>query len=273
LAHITAEFTAKGGILAMAVFRRGKIWWYKFNWNGRTIRESTKQTNKRIAEKIEAAHKTRLAEGEVGIRERAPVPTLKEFAEHDFLPFIEARSQNKPNTLGYYKNGLNGLLAYPPLAGCPLDAITADRIGGFVAKLRQAGLSVASINRQLEVLRRMLKLATEWRKVEKALPKVEMLPGENHRDRVLTAEEEAHYLGAATAIGEGIQAAYRRALEGIRANLRGEEPIPPQDPFLLRDVTVLLNGLRPEAGRMFPAPVGARPGWSGSCAVRQDGER
>ena len=76
----------------MAVFKRGKIWWYKFNWNGETIRESTKQTNKRVAEKIEAAHKTRLAEGEVGIREKAPVPTLKDFAERDFLPFIEARS-------------------------------------------------------------------------------------------------------------------------------------------------------------------------------------
>ena len=39
-------------------------------------------------------------------------------------------------------------------------------------KRRQAGLAIASINRQLEVLRRMLKLAVEWGKVEKLLPKV-----------------------------------------------------------------------------------------------------
>ena len=60
----------------MAVYKRGKIWWYKFNWNGEPIRESTKQTNKRIAEQMEAAHKTSLAKGEVGIRDRKPVPTV-----------------------------------------------------------------------------------------------------------------------------------------------------------------------------------------------------
>jgi hypothetical protein len=31
-----------------------------------------------------------------------------------------------------------------------------------------------------------------------------MLPGENNRDRVLSAEEEAQYLEAANAIAEGI---------------------------------------------------------------------
>jgi hypothetical protein len=40
-----------------------------------------KLTNKRVAEQIEAAHKTALAKREVGIRERKTVPMLKEFAE------------------------------------------------------------------------------------------------------------------------------------------------------------------------------------------------
>src|SRR5215831_12331880 len=143
----------------VAVYKRGRIWWYKFNWNGEPIRETTKQTNKRTAEQMEATHKTSLAKGEVGLRDRKPAPTLKDFADGDFLPFIEARFENKPNTLDYYRNGLKSLKAHPQLAGCALDSITADKIGGFVAKLRQSGLSVASINRQLEVLRRLLKLA------------------------------------------------------------------------------------------------------------------
>ncbi len=232
----------------MAVYKRGKIWWYKFNWNGEPIRESTKQTNKRTAEKMEAAHKTSLAKGEVGIRDRVPVPTLKDFAERDFKPYIESRFQNKPKTLEYYRTGLKNLNGYAPLAGSALDTITAEKISGFVAKRREVGLEVSTINRQLEVLRRMLKLAMEWGKVEKALPKVEMLPGENHRDRVLSADEEASYLEAATAIGEDLLESYRRALEGIRATKRGEEPIRPEDPFLLRDVsTILIDfGLRPE---------------------------
>jgi site-specific recombinase XerD len=139
-------------------------------------------------------------------------------------PYIESRFQNKPKTLEYYRTGLKNLNGYGPLAGCVLDAITVDRISGFVAKRREAGLAVSSINRQLEVLRRMLKLATEWGKVEKAPPKVEMLPGENHRDGVLTPDEEARYLESATAIGEDILESHRRSLEGIQATKRGEEP-------------------------------------------------
>jgi integrase len=212
------------------------------------IRESTRQTNKRVAEQIEAAHKTGLARGEVGLRDRPSIPTLRDFAEHDFLPFIESRFQNKPNTLDYYRNGIRNLTEFAPLASSTLDTITTVKIAALVTKRREAGLQVTSINRQLEVLRRMQRVAMEWGKVDKALPKVEMLPGENHRDRVLTAQEESSYLQAATAIGEAIQQAYRSALEGIRATMRGERPIPPADPYLLRDVaTVLLDcGLRPD---------------------------
>ncbi len=70
----------------MAVYKRGNVWWYKFTWNGEQIRESTKQSNKRVAEQIESAHKTSLAKGEVGIRDRVPVPTLRDFAKNDFTP-------------------------------------------------------------------------------------------------------------------------------------------------------------------------------------------
>src|SRR5690349_23586807 len=79
----------------MAVYKRGRVWWYRFTWNGKAIRESTKQGNKRLAEQMEAAHKTSLAEGEVGIRDWKPVRTLKDFAEKEFKPFIESRFLNK----------------------------------------------------------------------------------------------------------------------------------------------------------------------------------
>jgi len=230
------------------VFKRGNVWWFKFAFNGLQVRESTKQSNKRVAEQIESARKTQLAKGEVGIRDRAPVPTIAEFAERDFLPFIEARFANKPNTLGYYHNGVRSVKAHPPVGDCKLDAITADKIGSFVARLRERGLSVASINRQLEVLRRMFRLASDWGKVNRTLPKVEMIPGENRRDRILSPEEEARYLEGATVVGNEIEDDYRRALTGVRATVRGDEPIKPEDPFLLRDATTLLVecGLRPD---------------------------
>jgi hypothetical protein len=90
-------------------------------------------------------------------------------------------------------------------------------------------------------------LATEWGKVDKILPKIKMLPGENHRDRVLSADEESRYFEAATSIGNQIQENYQRALTGIRAVRRGRQP-QTRDAYLLRDVATILAdcALRPE---------------------------
>jgi hypothetical protein len=57
------------------------VYWYKFTWNGELVRESTKQGNDKVARQMEAAHWTSLAKGEVGIREKRPVPTLEEFCD------------------------------------------------------------------------------------------------------------------------------------------------------------------------------------------------
>jgi hypothetical protein len=119
----------------MAVYKqsKSKYWWYKFTWNGEPIRQSTKQSNKRVAEQMEAAHRTALAKGEVGIRDKKPVPTLKDFAENDFLPFVRSTFSAKEKTLKYYEYGVKSLLAFEKLAGARLDAITTETIGAFIA--------------------------------------------------------------------------------------------------------------------------------------------
>ena len=210
----------------MAVYKRGKIWWYKFNWNSETIRDSTKQTNKRTAEQMEATHKTSLAKGEVGLRDRKPAPTLRQFADCDFLPFARSTFAAKPKTLRYYEYGVKSLLAFEKLADARLDMITGETVGAFIAKRRDCRLEVSSINRELQALRRMFRLAEEWGRVERALPTVKMLPGENHRERVLTVEEETLYFRAAGSLAMEQHA----------------------DPRLLADVArILLDcGIRPE---------------------------
>src|ERR1700730_4363117 len=108
----------------MSVYRRGRIWWYKFTWKGEPIRESTKHTNKRVAEQIEAAHKTSLAKGEVGIREKKPIPTVVQFAKNDFLPYTRSRFAAKPATLAYYEIQVKHLADHARLANAPIDAVT-----------------------------------------------------------------------------------------------------------------------------------------------------
>ena len=100
----------------------------------------------------------------------------------------------------------------------------------------------------------MLRLAIEWSKLERVPPKVELLRGERRRDRVLTHDEEREYFRAAQMIGEEIENVYSRALEGIAA-IRGQEPIKPEDPFLLSDLAALLIRLRPQARRSLSAPL------------------
>lgn len=85
----------------MAVYKQkgSKNWWYQFIWHGKRIRKSTKQAVKRVAEQMEANHKATLAKGEVGIREKKPIPSLRDFVKSDFLPFVDSRfSRNATET-------------------------------------------------------------------------------------------------------------------------------------------------------------------------------
>ncbi|MGC9970708.1 MAG: tyrosine-type recombinase/integrase [Bryobacteraceae bacterium] len=110
-----------------------------------------------------------------------------------------------------------------------------------------AGFQVSTLNRDLATLRQVFHLAQEWGKASTILPRVRLLPGVNQRERALTAEEERKYLEAAASLGQGLSEGYQRALEGIRAVQRSQQPRQP-DAFLLRDaVTVLIDcGIRPE---------------------------
>ena len=58
----------------MSIFKRGSVYWYHFLFNGEHFQRSTKQGNPRTARQIEAAFRTALAKGEVGITERKKAP-------------------------------------------------------------------------------------------------------------------------------------------------------------------------------------------------------
>ena len=180
------------------IYKRGKVYWYKFMWNGNMIRESTKQGNDKVARQMESAHRTSLAKGEVGIREKKPAPTLADFIEKRFEPWAKATFEKaSPKTwLDWYRVGIRALKAYRPLSGCKLDEITSEKMAEFAAHRQSEGLQVSSINSTLRILRRILRLAVEWSVLD-SCQKVKLLPGEKRRERVVTPEEEAKYLAVA----------------------------------------------------------------------------
>lgn len=182
----------------MGIYKRGEVYWYKFQWRGESIRESTKQGNDKIARQMEAAHRTSLAKGEVGIRDKKMVPTLAEFGEKRFAPWAQSATCEK-TWLDYYRPGLRVIGKYKPFASLRLDEITSERASDFAAWRQAQGLQPSSVNSSLQVLRRILHLAVEWGAIEKA-PKIKLLPGERRREHVVGDTEEARYLAAAAGL-------------------------------------------------------------------------
>lgn len=154
---------------------------------------------------MEAAHRTALAKGEVGIRDKKPVPTLAQFADDDFLPFVRSTKAEKPRTITFYEMTVANLKSAGVLGSLKLDEITSEDLRKHVALRQAPGMKVSTVNRELATVRRMFALVAEWRKVTTSLPRVRLDPGENERMRVLSTEEEHSYLDAATDIGGALE--------------------------------------------------------------------
>src|ERR1700675_2714653 len=111
------------------------VYWYKFMWQGKLVRESSKQGNDKIARQMESAHRTSLAKGEVGLREKKLSLTLTQFIDNRFEPWAKATfEKTSPKTwLDWYRVGLRAIRSYKPLADSKLDEITSETLAEFAA--------------------------------------------------------------------------------------------------------------------------------------------
>ena len=140
-------------------------------------------------------------------------------------------------------------------------------------------IQVSSVNSSLRVLRRALRLAKDWGVVE-AVPVISLLPGERHRERVVTPEEEDAYLASAPELLKQIAAVladtglrpeecYRMRWEelnwkagrfgaltvthGKTAAARRTIPMTPRVPFILETRWEIAD--KPLNGWVWPAPT------------------
>ena len=175
----------------MAIFKRGRVYWFEFLYNGERIRKSTRQQNARAAKDIAAAYRTALAKGEAGIERRPKIPTLREF-HSPFLREIQTRRADRPATIEFYTYKLAALLQFAPLASARLDAINEALIARFV-QWRSRKSKPATVNRCLATLRRLLRLARKWEMIQR-VPTIELLQGERQRDFVLSTKQQDIYI-------------------------------------------------------------------------------
>jgi integrase len=132
-----------------------------------------------------------LADERAGIVKRRPAPLFSDFAKR-FVEHFEVRHNNKPQTVAFYAAKLSRLLEYTPLVSARLDRVDESLIEQYVIA-RRAGVGPATVNRELATLRRLLRLAHEWKEIDR-VPKIRLLSGERTRDFVLSWQAEALYL-------------------------------------------------------------------------------
>jgi site-specific recombinase XerD len=107
----------------------------------------------------------------------------------------------KPATVSFYQEKLQRLLADSQVAGLRLNAIDEAVIDAYKQRrTRRASrygrpVQPASVNRELATLRRLLRLAQEWKVLDR-VPRIRLLRGERNREFVLSQKLEPVYLGA-----------------------------------------------------------------------------
>jgi integrase len=199
----------------MSIFKRGNVYWYHFLFNGEHIQKSTKQGNPRTARQIEAAYKTALAKGEVGITERKKAPGFKA-AMKAFLDWSESEHEAHPATHRRYKVSSIALLSH--FGDTPLDRITAENVERFKAdraaesttvkgkdkdKRKSTGKRIrpATLNRELACMKALFNYAIKSDvTLRNPVSRVDFLPENNEHTRVLTYEEQGKYLAVATPV-------------------------------------------------------------------------
>ena len=110
------------------------------------------------------------------------------------IEYVKARHENKPRTVEFYNSKLKRLLEFPAIADARIDRVDESVIESYVIA-RRASVSPATVNRELATLRRMLRLAHEWRDIQR-VPRIRLLTGERVRDFVLLRKQEQTYLKA-----------------------------------------------------------------------------
>lgn len=137
----------------MSVYKRGNIWWVRFEFAGQEIRRSSKSRDKRSAERLERELREECARVYRGGKQRRTFDHLIErfIAEH--LPTV------KPTSRRRYLMSLKALA--PHFEGKYLDEIGRKEISDFL-HARQMVVSGSSVRRDLACLSVAFNRGIEW---------------------------------------------------------------------------------------------------------------
>jgi len=164
----------------MSLYKRGKIWWTRFTTpNGERVRESTGTEDRKQAQEYHDRLKAKYWE----------VQKLGEKPERSWQDAV-LRWLDETSHKATQHDDIHHLRWLDPhLGSLTLNSITRDKIDALIAKRKSEGVSNATVNRMLAVVRAILRRAAlDWEWLDK-IPKIKLLPEPKRRIRWITQDE------------------------------------------------------------------------------------
>lgn len=190
----------------MSLYKRGEVWWYDFRVSGVRIRESTHLNQRSAAAQAETMRKADVLKDRSQVEPQEPSPEFQDFAQNEFAAWSENQHREHPSTHERYMRSIKVLIRF--FGQRTLDMISSADAERFkISRSRQhrknakdgRTVTPAAVNRDLAVLRILFNLAIRLKKAKSnPVAGVELLPEHNLQMRVISWEEEAQYLGAAS---------------------------------------------------------------------------
>src|SRR5579863_7344352 len=173
-----------------------KVWWMSFMVPGVGQHcESTGTTNKRLARKILDTKRAEIVEGRYVNLIKSQSPSLKDFCRQ----YIESRTDLSPNTRKRYECSERNLVKF--FGNSLLSDLTETRIESYKQSQLGAGVQAAGVNRNLSLLRLVLKKARRERFIaQNPLNDSELFMNERNerlQAKPFTLEEEQKLLAVA----------------------------------------------------------------------------
>jgi len=173
--------------MAKGLYKRGRVWWICYaGIDGKVIRESSGTTKYREAEEILIRRKKAIQDGKQPERKRIKKYYFEELTER-YVDWMTGRHKSANSKMSRIKDILSHF------GNLPLRSFSTYAVEQYQTKLMDKGLKPASVNKNISILKAMIKKAVEWKMIEehvlKEVGKVKLLPANNKRLRYLSKEE------------------------------------------------------------------------------------